>query len=67
MPAVLNAANEVCVEAFLQEKLSFCGVMDTVEQVVSDMQGTSALHTLQDIISSDLAARELARKYLEKL
>lgn len=65
LPAVLNAANEVCVAAFLQEKLSFCGIMDTVEQVVNDMQSVSRLHTLDEIIQSDIEARTYAMRYLQ--
>ncbi len=66
LPAVLNAANEVCVAAFLKEQLSFCGIMDTVGAVVSDMQGASECHTMQEILACDNAARELANKYLNK-
>ena len=64
LPAVLNAANEACVAAFLEEKVSFCGLMDTVEAVVSDMQFAANYHTMEQIIESDIAARELAHKYL---
>ncbi len=35
-PAALNAANEVCVEAFLRGRLPFEAVVDTVEQVVTE-------------------------------
>ena len=37
-PAVYNAANEVCVEAFLAGRLPFAGIVDTVAQVVSEHQ-----------------------------
>jgi 1-deoxy-D-xylulose-5-phosphate reductoisomerase len=42
-PAALNAANEVCVEAFLAGRLPFLGIVDTVAQVVERpcVQGTS--------------------------
>lgn len=66
LPAVLNAANEICVAAFLREELSFCGIMDTVEQVVSDMQYAANMHTMDQIISCDRTARELAQQYLQK-
>ncbi len=66
LPAVLNAANEVCVAAFLDERLSFCGIMDTVEQVVSDMQYVSRMHTMDEILACDREARELAVQYIEK-
>lgn len=66
LPAVLNAANEVCVAAFLQKKLSFCGIMDTVGAVVNDLQEAANRHTLEEILAYDRAARELADKYLQK-
>ena len=66
LPAVLNAANEICVAAFLQERLSFCGVMDVVEQVVTDMQYAAGMHKMDDILLCDRTARDLAHKYLEK-
>ncbi len=65
LPAVLNAANEVCVAAFLDKKLSFCGIMDTVGAVVSDLQWTKDKHSIEDIIASDRLARQTALGYLE--
>jgi 1-deoxy-D-xylulose-5-phosphate reductoisomerase len=35
-PAVLNAANEVCVDAFCESRLGFLGIVDTVEKVVNE-------------------------------
>ena len=63
VPAVLNAANEVAVAAFLQEKIGFTDIFDSVTQVVSDMSGKSSVHTLDGIIEAD---RE-ARRYTEKI
>jgi len=37
MPCVLNAANEVAVEEFLKEKISFLGMSDVVEQCLAKM------------------------------
>ena len=66
LPAVLNAANEVCVAAFLEERLSFCGIMDTVGAVVADLEWAKDQHTLEQIIASDRLARERARYHIEK-
>ena len=66
LPAVLNAANEICVAAFLNEQLSFCGIMDILEQVVADMQYAANMHTMEEILSCDREARRLAMHYLEK-
>ncbi|MDO5671738.1 MAG: 1-deoxy-D-xylulose-5-phosphate reductoisomerase [Actinomycetaceae bacterium] len=38
-PAVLNAANEVCVEAFLHERIRYLQIVDTVAQVLSEHVG----------------------------
>ena len=64
LPAVLNAANEICVAAFLHEQLSFCGIMDTVSRVVSDMQYAKNCHSLEEILACDVRARELAQQYV---
>ena len=66
LPAVLNAANEICVAAFLHERLSFCGIMDTLEQVVADMQYAANMHTMDEILACDRESRILAKRYLEK-
>ena len=63
VPAVLNASNEVAVAAFLQEKIGFTDIFDSVSQVVSDMSEKASVHTLEDIIEAD---RE-ARRYTEKI
>lgn len=65
LPAVLNAANEVCVAAFLADQLSFCGIMDVVGRVTDDMQYASNCHSLEEILACDQQARVLANQYLE--
>jgi 1-deoxy-D-xylulose-5-phosphate reductoisomerase len=66
-PAVLNAANEVAVEAFLAGALPFPGIVDTVETVLSEYE-TGADHVLSqqralgidDVLGADAWARERA-------
>jgi 1-deoxy-D-xylulose-5-phosphate reductoisomerase len=60
-PAVYNAANEVCVEAFLAGRLAFGRIIDTVTQVVSELSdsGGDAV-TLADVLAADGWARERA-------
>jgi 1-deoxy-D-xylulose-5-phosphate reductoisomerase len=62
-PAVYNAANEVCVAAFLAGRLRFTRIIDTVARVVSehDGPGTKAV-TLEDVLAADGWARERARE-----
>jgi 1-deoxy-D-xylulose-5-phosphate reductoisomerase len=60
-PAVYNAANEVCVEAFLAGRLRFGRIIETVAQVVSEHSdsGGNAV-TLADVLAADRWARARA-------
>ncbi|MFD0888201.1 1-deoxy-D-xylulose-5-phosphate reductoisomerase, partial [Streptosporangium algeriense] len=60
-PAVYNAANEVCVEAFLTGRLPFTGIVDTVAAVVSEHAVTSA-ETVAEVLDADEWARVRARE-----
>jgi 1-deoxy-D-xylulose-5-phosphate reductoisomerase len=67
MPAVYNAANEVCVAAFMEDRIPFAGIVDTVAQVVSehhDSAGGAA--QLGDVLAADGWARERARELTGK-
>jgi 1-deoxy-D-xylulose-5-phosphate reductoisomerase len=62
-PAVLNAANEVCVEAFLAGRLAFPVISDTVAAVL-DEQGAPVVGndlSLADVLSAETWARDRAR------
>jgi 1-deoxy-D-xylulose-5-phosphate reductoisomerase len=62
-PAAYNAANEICVAAFLAGRIPFAGIVDTVAQVVSehhDSVGNTV--TLQDLLAADGWARDRARE-----
>jgi 1-deoxy-D-xylulose-5-phosphate reductoisomerase len=62
-PAVYNAANEVCVEAFLAGGLQFNRITDTVARVLSEHDGSSReLVTLEDVLAADSWARDRARE-----
>lgn len=63
-PAVLNAANEVAVAAFLARKLPFTRIAVVVEQVLS-RYAPAAPATLADVMAIDAAARAQARGFLE--
>ena len=60
-PAVYNAANEVCVEAFRAGRIPFLGIVDTVAQVVSE-SGSHARDAvaLEDVLAADRWARTRA-------
>lgn len=59
MPAVLNAANEVTVQAFLDGTIRLNEIAEINESVMSEHQ-TSSISTLDDVIAADNWARERA-------
>ncbi|WP_422674080.1 1-deoxy-D-xylulose-5-phosphate reductoisomerase [Bailinhaonella thermotolerans] len=60
-PAVYNAANEECVDAFLAGRLPFTGIVDTVERVVSEHERGPAA-TVEEVLAADAWARARARE-----
>jgi 1-deoxy-D-xylulose-5-phosphate reductoisomerase len=60
-PAALNAANEVCVEAFLAGRLELAAVVDTVAQVVAEHEHRE-LPTLPEVLETEDRARRRARE-----
>jgi 1-deoxy-D-xylulose-5-phosphate reductoisomerase len=59
---VLNAANEVAVEAFLGGRIGFLGIASVVETTLDLGAGLAALspETVEDVIAIDAEARTLA-------
>jgi 1-deoxy-D-xylulose-5-phosphate reductoisomerase len=62
-PAVFNAANEVCVEAFLARRLAFTDIVDTVDTVMQrhDVPSKEQTLTIDEVLDADAWARECAR------
>ncbi len=63
-PAVYNAANEECVEAFRTGRLAFTGIVDVVQEVLSRHDVPSEV-TIEGILDADAWARETARLLIE--
>jgi 1-deoxy-D-xylulose-5-phosphate reductoisomerase len=59
MPAVLNGANEIAVEAFLREKIGFSDIVFVVEQVLS-RHSVQEEPSIDEILAADRWAREEA-------
>ena len=66
LPAVLNAANEVAVAAFLERKLSFVGIFDLVTQTVERLDAAKNTSDIDDILAYDREARALANEILKQ-
>jgi 1-deoxy-D-xylulose-5-phosphate reductoisomerase len=62
-PAVLNAANEVAVQAFLDRRLNFIGIAAVIEAVITQSTG-GAIGSLDDVLAADAEARQLASERL---
>ncbi len=65
-PAVMNAANEVAVAAFLDRKIPFPGIWRTVDGVLSRPDLPAAADTLDDILSADTWARRAASELVQQ-
>ncbi len=64
-PAVLNAANEVAVEAFLSEQISFLQITETVARTM-DIVNDGSDTNLADILQADSEARNVARRLIQE-
>ncbi len=68
-PAVLNAANEVAVEAFLKRSIGFCAIAEVVADCLEMAESRSligpAAH-LGDVLEVDAQARRLAQSLLSR-
>lgn len=64
-PALLNAANEVAVDAFLAGRLSFSGIGELVEAVIEALP-VEAAADLETILAADGQSRRTAHKWLER-
>jgi 1-deoxy-D-xylulose-5-phosphate reductoisomerase len=61
-PAILNAANEIAVDAFLKGRIGFLDIAGTVAEVL-DMLGTPRADTLDEVVALDQAARRAADRF----
>jgi 1-deoxy-D-xylulose-5-phosphate reductoisomerase len=62
-PCVLNAANEVAVQAFLDGELSFTGIADVIERALEAIPARPVGH-FSDLYKADAAAREQAAELI---
>ncbi|BCM25041.1 1-deoxy-D-xylulose 5-phosphate reductoisomerase [Methyloradius palustris] len=62
-PAILNAANEIAVEAFLNGKIGFMGIPRIIESVLSDAT-ISLASSLSTVIEADKLARKAAKEWM---
>lgn len=66
MPAVLNAANEVAVAAFLKQQIGFLNIAQIVEHTLNQVQNIAA-ESIDLILQTDELARRVAVQYIRRL
>jgi len=66
-PAVYNAANEICVDAFRNGRLAFTEIVPTVQAVLSsdDVPSEGQSLTVEDVLAADAWARTAATELIE--
>jgi 1-deoxy-D-xylulose-5-phosphate reductoisomerase len=64
MPTVLNAANEIAVTAFLDEKLKFLDISHVVEETLARFKAHPA-SSLETILNADHEARKMAQDVMK--
>jgi 1-deoxy-D-xylulose-5-phosphate reductoisomerase len=63
-PTILNAANEIAVEAFLHRRVGFLEISRIVERVLSKL-GSSKIGSLSEVIALDATARRVANSLMQ--
>jgi 1-deoxy-D-xylulose-5-phosphate reductoisomerase len=65
-PAVMNAANEIAVAAFLKGRIGFLDIVRLVEQTLEALQPTT-VDSIETVIEIDLEARAICSQLLDKV
>lgn len=65
-PALLNAANEIAVQAFLDQRIRFTDISATIAEVMAQIPVTAA-DSVEQVLEQDGAARRAAAEYIKRL
>ncbi|ONN50145.1 1-deoxy-D-xylulose 5-phosphate reductoisomerase [Acinetobacter genomosp. 33YU] len=65
-PTILNAANEIAVEAFLKERIGFTHIPQVVEHTLQDLENAAA-ESIESILDKDKMARSVAQQYISSI
>ena len=65
-PVVLNASNEIAVDCFLKNEISFTDIFNIVEETLNFYNPTKP-QNLDDVIEIDKIARKHALKFIDKV
>ncbi|UMM07390.1 1-deoxy-D-xylulose-5-phosphate reductoisomerase [Gluconobacter frateurii] len=63
-PAVFSAANEIAVDAFLNRRIGFLGIGETIDSALQAMTENPELTTLDEVLEWDARGRALAEEHI---
>ncbi|MCD6434543.1 MAG: 1-deoxy-D-xylulose-5-phosphate reductoisomerase [Candidatus Diapherotrites archaeon] len=66
LPTAMNAANEIAVEAFLNDKIPFLKMYRIIEETTFAVGKEGVKYNLEDIFETDKKAREYAKKIVDE-
>jgi 1-deoxy-D-xylulose-5-phosphate reductoisomerase len=66
MPAVMNAANEIAVAEFLEGRIGFTRIAETIERTM-DAHTPHQLRSIDEVLKADLWGRESAREICKEM
>jgi 1-deoxy-D-xylulose-5-phosphate reductoisomerase len=62
---IVNAANEIAVEAFLSEKISFLAIYDIVAEIL-DIVAVDTINDIEEVLECDARVRSLTKEVIKK-
>jgi 1-deoxy-D-xylulose-5-phosphate reductoisomerase len=65
-PCALNAADEIAVSAFLEQRLPFLGIPELIERVLSRTP-RGRLERMEDVLTADAETRRIAQEEVSKV
>ncbi len=65
VPAVMNAADEIAVDAFLEERIGFYGISDVVCKTLEQLSAAKTAITVDEILAYDQEARAIAKSLIK--
>ncbi len=63
-PCIMNAANEVAVNAFLKGEISYLSIYSIIEKTLSSYNCTTGALSLENVLEADFWAREQVKNYI---
>jgi 1-deoxy-D-xylulose-5-phosphate reductoisomerase len=64
-PCILNAADEIAVEAFLKGRIQFTQIPEIIARMMKDCPHAARLHSIQAVLDQDLAVRRETQRLID--